>query len=603
MCRLPPAQDALRWATTVQLQLVQTQLAQFTLCQPKPNTLADLVWNESDVAKTELKHHESSPNNIQHQIRESPHCSSAWAPHALRRTQQSRLAINSNHTVVSHYHRRMPHHSCSSNKLWSVTCGCGVLLLRDALCLTHDLTHTLLVLLISGARLDLGAGPRLPTPHAVSAHGHTPNQHHFCECSSFSSMRHECGGWSGRFHHSCRSHHSSRFHHSVVWSTHSRSLRHTHCLLLSVHKYRQDNSILLVSSTAQQIDWSLWRFQACSLGQTSPRSQESSCQDRSGSPSHTRASSAPATASREALFLAIRESEPPLLQVFPLFCVSCPSTSRTPENCSPLSSTRSNSLLRLSVASGTSAFTGVTCSVVSLTYLAVSLTATLLRILVNIVVLLPTTIRRLPSSHSRRIDRVIPQSPSTSKWRFARHWFSTPGTISPDQQRAWRLYILAELFRFNPQTGLFHRSWDRFLVHVDLLLGFARVHHLHVLRARSNRDTNRLPHLCDNSDVELLSSERPARFSTRFASVIMWALPDDHVTLAPGIRSRSAFTSSQHLPSFNLRSVGGSAHTPLSSQSWRNADNVSHDSGWRVRHFDTILLIVNLCVRVHGVLM
>ena len=44
-----------------------------------------------------------------------------------------------------------------------------------------DLTHTLLVLLISGARLHLGAGPRLPTPRAVSAHGRTPNQHHFCD--------------------------------------------------------------------------------------------------------------------------------------------------------------------------------------------------------------------------------------------------------------------------------------------------------------------------------------------------------------------------------------------------------------------------------------
>ena len=44
---------------------------------------------------------------------------------------------------------------------------------------------------------------------------------------------------------------------------------------------------------------------------------ESSFRDRSDSPSHTRASSVPAIASREALFLAIRDSEPPLLQVFP----------------------------------------------------------------------------------------------------------------------------------------------------------------------------------------------------------------------------------------------------------------------------------------------
>ena len=76
-----------------------------------------------------------------------------------------------------------------------------------------DLTHTLSVLLISGARLHLGAGPRLPTPRAVSAHGRTPNQHHFRDSSSCSSIRHVCGGLSNRF---SRLHHSSRSHHSIV---------------------------------------------------------------------------------------------------------------------------------------------------------------------------------------------------------------------------------------------------------------------------------------------------------------------------------------------------------------------------------------------------
>ena len=76
-----------------------------------------------------------------------------------------------------------------------------------------------------------------------------------------------------------------------------------------------------------------------------------------------------------------------------------------------------------------------------------------------------------------RVDRVILQSTSTSKWRLARHWFSTPGTINPDQHRAWRLCVLAELFPFNLQTGLVHRGWDGFLVYADILLGFARAHH------------------------------------------------------------------------------------------------------------------------------
>ena len=39
--------------------------------------------------------------------------------------------------------------------------------------------------------------------------------------------------------------------------THSRSLRHLHCLLVSVCKCRRDNPILLSSSTTQQIDPSL----------------------------------------------------------------------------------------------------------------------------------------------------------------------------------------------------------------------------------------------------------------------------------------------------------------------------------------------------------
>ena len=57
-------------------------------------------------------------------------------------------------------YRRSPHRSCSSDKFRSVTCGCGVRLLQDVLRLTHlcaltertpiDLTHTLLVLVISG---------------------------------------------------------------------------------------------------------------------------------------------------------------------------------------------------------------------------------------------------------------------------------------------------------------------------------------------------------------------------------------------------------------------------------------------------------------------
>ena len=95
--------------------------------------------HESDVAEQSLKHHQSSPNSIH-----TKYVNLRIPPRRERRVlfaelQQSRWAINSNPTVVSHYYRRIPHRSCSSNKLRSATCRCGygVLLLRDVLCLTH----------------------------------------------------------------------------------------------------------------------------------------------------------------------------------------------------------------------------------------------------------------------------------------------------------------------------------------------------------------------------------------------------------------------------------------------------------------------------------
>ena len=65
------------------------------------------------------------------------------------------------------------------------------LLLRDVLCLSrppvrtehtpNDLTHTLLVLLITGCSTAPRRWAAFATPRAVSAHGRTPNQHHFCD--------------------------------------------------------------------------------------------------------------------------------------------------------------------------------------------------------------------------------------------------------------------------------------------------------------------------------------------------------------------------------------------------------------------------------------
>ena len=67
-----------------------------------------------------------------------------------------------------------------------------------------DLTHTPLDFPLSPARLHPSAGPHLPTPHAAAAHGHTPNQHCFCDCSSYPSIHRECGDRVSRFHHSSR---------------------------------------------------------------------------------------------------------------------------------------------------------------------------------------------------------------------------------------------------------------------------------------------------------------------------------------------------------------------------------------------------------------
>ena len=67
-----------------------------------------------------------------------------------------------------------------------------------------DLTHTPLDFPLSGAQLHLSAWPHLPTPHATAAHGHTPNQHRFSDCSSCSKIHHKCGDRVSHFHHSSR---------------------------------------------------------------------------------------------------------------------------------------------------------------------------------------------------------------------------------------------------------------------------------------------------------------------------------------------------------------------------------------------------------------
>ena len=94
-----------------------------------------------------------------------------------------------------------------------------------------DLTHTPLDFPLSGAQLHLSAGPHLPTPHATAAHGHTPNQHRFCDCSSCPSIHRECGDRVSHFHHSSRRAVSPL----GPVPTHQ-SLRHSHWLFVPVRK-------------------------------------------------------------------------------------------------------------------------------------------------------------------------------------------------------------------------------------------------------------------------------------------------------------------------------------------------------------------------------
>ena len=148
-------------------------MEQFTLCQPKTNTLVDLVCLLAVSAAC------FSPNSavkVGDQLQ--PHCC---------------LPLSSTHTASLVLVKQA---LVRDLWMWSTPAArrAGS---RPPVRTEHtpiDLTHTLFILLISGARLHLGAGPRLPTPHAVSAHGRTSNQHHFCDCSSCSSIRHECGG-------------------------------------------------------------------------------------------------------------------------------------------------------------------------------------------------------------------------------------------------------------------------------------------------------------------------------------------------------------------------------------------------------------------------
>ena len=122
--------------------------------------------------------------------------------------QQLRWAINSNSTVASHYYRRIPHRSCSSNKLRSVSCRCGhgVLLLRDVLCLTH---------LSSGLGCSTAPRrwPRLPTPRVCSWPHAKPASflRLLLLLQHLSRMQRLIQSL-----HSRRFHHSSRFHCSIV---------------------------------------------------------------------------------------------------------------------------------------------------------------------------------------------------------------------------------------------------------------------------------------------------------------------------------------------------------------------------------------------------
>ena len=65
--------------------------------------------------------------------------------------------------------------------------------------------------LFSGTRLRLSAGPRLPIPTTVLAHGRTTNQHHNHDSFSCPNTRHERGDRISRVHHSsCCVAHSCR---------------------------------------------------------------------------------------------------------------------------------------------------------------------------------------------------------------------------------------------------------------------------------------------------------------------------------------------------------------------------------------------------------
>ena len=136
---------------------------------------------------------------------------------------------------------------CSPGKPWSVTCG---LLL---LCFVSQSVRTN-QRLFSGTRLRISAGPRLPIPTTVLAHGRPSNQHHNHNSSSCPNTHHECGDRISRVHH-------------------SQSLRRSHRSLVP----RLQRSHIAKCSEG--------RLQACSHSSPSPLFPEPSCQNRSDSPS------------------------------------------------------------------------------------------------------------------------------------------------------------------------------------------------------------------------------------------------------------------------------------------------------------------------------
>ena len=193
--------------------------------------------------------------------------------------------------------------------------------------------------------------------------------------------------------------------------------------------------------------------------------------------------------------------------------------------------------------------------------------------------------------HTPCFDPIILQLHSTSRRRRAHQFVSAQVSISPDKHHAWLILVREEKTHVfctaetpSKPSELQRRQHAQYLhVSSELLRCFGPRYKAILVLSRCTMvsvtvDISSTPRCPRNAtrelDFEPLTSKTPARFTTHLVcrhSGASWQPLDAHTGTQRKERSRQ-------LPTPTITQFGGFIRTPLSSQTWKNADNLSRDS-------------------------